>query len=88
MAVDDDRSERDALQSYELVAQISALLTGRNPDVQGAVIAQLFAKFIAGHAPLLRETALRLLMDCSEGLVPVMIEEMIEAGRAPPEWRT
>jgi hypothetical protein len=29
-----------------------------------------------------------MLMDCAERLVPVMVEEMIEAGRAPPEWRT
>ncbi|WP_166304372.1 hypothetical protein [Bradyrhizobium sp. 2S1] len=72
----------------ELVDAIRPLLAGKNPEVQGATIAQLLAIFIAGHAPPLRDGARKLLMDCCDGLVPILVEEMIEAGRAPPEWRT
>lgn len=74
-------------ESDALVEQIRPILAGQNPEVVGATLAQLLAIFIAGHAPPLRETAQRLLMDCAEALVPIMVEEMIEAGRAPPEWR-
>lgn len=73
--------------SDALVEQIRPILAGQSSEVAGATIAQLLAIFVAGHAPPLREAALRLLVDCAKGLVPVMIGEMIEAGRAPPEWR-
>ena len=75
-------------QSDALVDQMRPILAGQNPEVQGAAIAQLLAIFIAGHAPPMRESARKLLMDCADGLVPIMVEEMIEVGRAPPEWRT
>lgn len=75
-------------QSDAVVEQMRPILAGQNPEVQGAAIAQLLAIFIAGHAPPMRDDARRLLMDCADGLVPIMVEEMIEAGRAPPEWRT
>ncbi|WP_038384925.1 hypothetical protein [Bradyrhizobium elkanii] len=87
MTRDDGGSYAATLASDALVEQIRPILAGQTPEVVGATLAQLLAIFIAGHAPLLRETAQRLLMDCAEGLVPVMVEEMIEAGRAPPEWR-
>ncbi|MCD9817685.1 hypothetical protein [Bradyrhizobium japonicum] len=64
-----------------------SILAGQSPEVTGTTIAQLLSIFIAGHAPPLREVSLRLLVECAEGLVPVMVGEMIEAGRAPPEWR-
>lgn len=75
-------------QSDALVERMRPILAGQNPEVQGAAIAQLVAIFIAGHAPPMRESARKLLMDCAEGLVPICVEEMIEAGRAPSEWRT
>ncbi|MHC2534243.1 hypothetical protein [Bradyrhizobium diazoefficiens] len=84
----DDYDFQAALRESDgLVEQIRPILAGQNPEVVGATLAQLLATFIAGHAPVLRETAQRLLMDCAEGLVPVMVEEMIVAGRAPLQWR-
>ena len=84
----DDYDFQAALrESDALVEQIRPILAGQSPELTGATIAQLLAIFIAGHAPPLRETAQRLLMDCADGLVPIVVEEMIEAGRAPPEWR-
>ena len=70
-----------------LVEQMRPLLAGKSPEVQGATVAQLLAIFIASHAPPLRDSARQLLIDCADGLVPLMVEEMIAAGRAPPEWR-
>jgi|GEM_PF-1228839 len=74
-------------QSDALVEQMRPILAGQNPEVQGAAIAQLLAIFIAGHAPPMRESARKLLMDCADGLMPICIEEIIEARRVPPEWR-
>ncbi|MCP1761920.1 hypothetical protein [Bradyrhizobium japonicum] len=85
----DDYDFQAALrESDALVEQIRPILAGQSPEVTGTTIAQLVAIFVAGHAPELRPSGLKMLLDCAEGLVPVMVEEMIEAGRAPPEWRT
>lgn len=84
----DDCDFQAALRESDvLVEQIRPILAGQNPDAVGATLAQLLAIFIAGHAPPLRDAVRHMLMDCVEGLVPVMVEEMIVAGRAPLEWR-
>ncbi|WLA75041.1 hypothetical protein QIH77_07540 [Bradyrhizobium diazoefficiens] len=88
MTRDDGGSYAATLASDALVEQIRPILAGQNPDVVGATLSQLLAIFIGGHAPPLREVSLRLLVECAEGLVPAMVGEMIEAGRAPPEWRS
>ncbi|MEY9364756.1 hypothetical protein ABH994_007477 [Bradyrhizobium yuanmingense] len=85
--IDDYDFQAAMRQSDALVEHIRPILAGQSPEVTGATIAQLLAIFIAGHAPPLREVSLRLLLECAEGLVPAMVGEMIEAGRAPPEWR-
>jgi hypothetical protein len=63
-------------QSTELVETIRAILRGKPPDVQGAVLLELLAMFIAGHAPSLREEMLALHIETVRELVPVVEQEL------------
>jgi hypothetical protein len=84
-------SERSNSAGVERIRQkfgeVRPLLAGKSPEVIGAALAQLLAIFVASHAPPLRDGTRKLLMDCCDGLVTIAVEEMIEAGRAPPEQR-
>jgi hypothetical protein len=80
-------SRSDAIRADQLVNLIRPILVGETPEAQGAALAQLVAIFIAAHAPPMRESCLILLVECVESLVPVCVEEMIEAGRVPDDWR-
>jgi hypothetical protein len=77
----------DAIRADQLVELILPILAGETPEAQGATLAHLLAQFIAGHAPPLREGSLIALIECVERLVPVIVEEMIDDGRVPPDWR-
>jgi hypothetical protein len=46
-----------------VVAQISPLLHGKGPGVQGAVCADLTAIWLAGHPPELREALLDMQVE-------------------------
>ncbi|KRQ99311.1 hypothetical protein [Bradyrhizobium valentinum] len=70
-----------------LVEKIKPILAGQNPGVVGAALGELLAIFVASHAPELREASFKLLLEVSENLTPLVIEEMIDEGRVPPEWR-
>ena len=62
-----------------LLNDISSLLAGKPPQVQGAVLADLLARWLAGHIDLdsssktdkLREEILREHLDVIRKLVPV-----------------
>ena len=71
----------------QLINQISPLLADSSPEIVGATLGQLCATFIASHAPPLRAESVRLLHELIDELTPVVIEEMIEAGRVPESWR-
>jgi hypothetical protein len=79
--------EAMAHEADDLVNELRSLLSGRDPDIIGAALAQLVATFIAGHNPALRAAQRELLLTTIDNLVPLCVEEMIEAGRAPAEWR-
>jgi hypothetical protein len=42
-------AERDADEAMTLVKKIRPLLAGKDPSVQGAVLADLLAMYLAGH---------------------------------------
>jgi hypothetical protein len=71
-----------------LTRQMEVSLAGLPPEIVGAVLGQLVAKFIAGHAPLLRRWASKMVTDLAEELVPLIVEEMIAEGLAPEQWRS
>ena len=77
----------DAIRADQLVELIRPILAGETPEAQGATLAHLLAQFIAGHAPPLRDSALICFVECVQSLVPVLVEEMIDDGRVPPDWR-
>jgi hypothetical protein len=71
-----DQTDIAALKVQQIVDAIKPLLGGHPPEMQGAVIADLLAIWLASHAPELRETALtfhidmvRLLTAAEEGLM-------------------
>ena len=65
----------------QIVKAISPLLAGHSPEIQGAVLADLLAMFLAGHvgsdADAVREEILRLHIETVRELIPVN-EEIIK----------
>ena len=53
-------SRERALESEAIVARIRPMLAGIGPALQGSVIADLTAMWLAGHAPELREQVAKL----------------------------
>jgi hypothetical protein len=47
-----DDAKRDADEAMALVKKIRPLLAGKDPNVQGAVLADLLAMWLAGHVQL------------------------------------
>jgi hypothetical protein len=52
-------------ESEDLIEQISKLLAHRNPTLQGSVIAELLAIFIAGHHPRMRREMFDATMEAA-----------------------
>jgi hypothetical protein len=61
-------------QSDEIVARIKPLLARRHPGVQGAVLADLLAIWLAGHSPSAEEALLANQIDGVRKLVPLYRE--------------
>jgi hypothetical protein len=66
-----------------LVAAIKPLLADRAPGVQGAVLAELVAMFLAGYHPDVRDEMLSLHMTAVRDLVPLYETELF-AHPPPP----
>lgn len=61
-------------QTEEIVRvakRIHPFLTGRSPDMQGAILADLLATWLAGHPPWMRDEILAMHVDGVRQLVPV-----------------
>jgi hypothetical protein len=65
--------------------RIKPLLAGKSPELQGAVLADLLALFIAGHHPGLREEILLLHIEAVRALVEPN-EAMMFPDGLPPGW--
>lgn len=61
-------------QSDEIVEAIRPLLSGKHPGVQGVVIADLLAIWIAGHIPSAEKQLLANHMNAVAKLVPLYRE--------------
>jgi hypothetical protein len=83
-----DKQDQQAQLVMQLTAQISPLLSGKGPDVQSAVLADLVAMWLAGHQDLenpesafvleLREQAFALWCETVRALVPVNVAMLRE----------
>jgi len=72
--VEDDRKERDLA-----VEQIGALLAGRPPQAQGAILADVLSIWLACWHPTVREEALSLLLNLAHEMVPAQEERAKQA---------
>jgi hypothetical protein len=81
-------NESAAMEAALLADRMKQGLASRPPEVVGAVVGQLLATFVAGHAPLARKLACQMVTAFAEDLVPLIVEEMIAEGRAPEHWRS
>lgn len=67
----------------EIVERIRPLLAGHSPPLQGMVVAELTAIWLAGHDPSLRDDLLTLQLETIAELVPLWHEHLRERGRRP-----
>src|ERR1700729_1601735 len=79
--------ERATLESEQLTAEIAPLFHGRDPEVVASVISDLAATLLAGCHPTLRARMMDGMLILIRDLIPVIVENMIEQGIAPPDWR-
>jgi hypothetical protein len=59
----------DARAVEHIVLQIKPLLAGKPPALQGAVLADLLAIFLAGHHPTLRGEILQMHIEAVRSLI-------------------
>jgi hypothetical protein len=52
-----------------LVERIKPILAGHDPELQGAVLADLLAMWLVGHPPIVRESVLRIHIQFARDLV-------------------
>lgn len=70
----DDMTESEFCYAEEfrrIEDAIKPLLTGHPPPLQGAILADLLALYLAGHAPDLREDILQITINTIRRLIPV-----------------
>lgn len=65
------------------VKAIKPMLAGKGPNVQSAILADLLALHIAGHAPSIRDAVLAIHLELVEHLVKIN-EAMLFGGRGHP----
>lgn len=85
--IDIDEIGLTALEVEAVTKAIKPLLAGRGAEVQGAVLADLLAYWLAGHAPQLRESMLELHIEAVKAYTPINEDELFgslghPAGRA------
>jgi hypothetical protein len=69
-----------------IVNQIRPLLAGRGPNIQGAVLVDLLATFLAGHRPDLRDEMLAIHIKYVRELIPVCEAEIFATRERPKDW--
>jgi hypothetical protein len=67
----DNEAVTDPRLVEPLVERIKPILAGNPGQIQGAVLADLLAIFLAGHAPPLREQILAIHLETVRRLIPV-----------------
>jgi hypothetical protein len=84
---DEDHAAESTAEAATLVEVIKPLLAFREPEVVGAVLGQLLAILIAGHCPEMRAEAMKLVIDMANDLIPIEIDQMIDASQVGEDWR-
>jgi hypothetical protein len=78
-------ADADAIlrRAIDLAARIKPLMTGQGPDVQGAVLVELVARHLAGHAKRERSYLLALHIKSVRDMIPVVEEELFGTAGHP-----
>lgn len=76
----DDDFEEATRVSDELIEKIRPLLAGHPPALQGIVVVELLAIWLAGHDPVYRDTLLMLQLKTLPELISMWHDRM-RAGR-------
>lgn len=66
-----------ATRAMEIVKQIEPLLAGAGPDIQGAVLADLLATWLAGHPAEMREDMLQLHLEAMQPLIELAVANKV-----------
>jgi hypothetical protein len=69
------RRQQQMDETFDLVFRINPLLAGREPSVQGAVLADLVARWLAGQDESNREAQLERWLVMARGRVKQVIAE-------------
>ena len=84
VVIDPNRMASQAMElSREISLKLQPMLKGHPPELQGAVLADLLAIFLAGHAPQIREEILRVHLAQMRPLIAVN-EKIIFGGKGHP----
>ena len=78
-----DKNDQMVATIESTKAAIWPMMKGLGPGVQSAIIADMLATLLAGHAPPLRNKTLRLIIRLTWRLVPIN-EAMLFGGNGHP----
>ena len=71
----------------QVINKIKKHLRGKGPELQGAVLCELLAMFLAGHHPSLRDDVLEVHINTARALVPANEAALFEHyGGRPEGW--
>lgn len=62
--------------SDEIIAKVMPMLAGHPPALQGIIVVELLAIWVAGHHPVVRDQMLKLQLETLPGLVELWHERM------------
>lgn len=83
---DKDYAGGAATQAMGIAKSIKPLLAYKGPDVQGAVLAELLATWLAGHRRDMRDEILANLLQTVNDLLPIHEADMFRGGPRPEGW--
>jgi hypothetical protein len=72
-------------QVLAIAGEIKPLLAGKDPSVQGAVLAELLSLWLAGHPSLAREALIETHVDHVRLLIPLSEKILFRGGRHPAD---
>jgi hypothetical protein len=75
----------DAREARAIVDRIAPFLAGQRPEIVGAVVAELMARYLACFAPDGRDEVRELMLALVDTLVPLTVNQMIKDGMVTAE---
>ena len=78
-----DNASDLATRAMEIARTMHRLLHGHPPEIQGAVLADLLATWLAGHPPVMREAVLQAHIEQMRPLIEIN-EDIMFGGQGHP----